>query len=75
MADINRACSATNCSTRIDERSLTAGGNHFLFNRWVAAVRAGTATKCQAHYLSQDIPTVYSAYINGAEPRRNREKA
>jgi hypothetical protein len=46
-----------------------------LFDRWVAAFRAGTTTKCLAHYLDTDIPTVYRAYFNGAEPRRNREKS
>jgi hypothetical protein len=75
MADVNRACSVSKCPDRIDERSLTAGGNHFLVTRWVAAVRAGTCTKCLPHYLDTDIPTVYSAFIKGADHRGNREKS
>lgn len=75
MADINRACSVTNCTTRVDERALTAGGNHFLFNSWVTAVRAGTTTKCLPHYLDTDIPTVAAAVARGhRSPGDNREK-
>lgn len=73
MADVNFGCTVTNCRTRVDERALTAGGNQFLFKRWVAAVRAGTTTKCLAHYLDTDIPTVYSAFIKGNRERHNRE--
>lgn len=73
MADINKTCTVSKCTTQIDERALTAGGNHFLFNQWVAAVRAGTTTKCHAHYLDIDVPSAYSAYIKGVS-RRNREQ-
>jgi hypothetical protein len=74
MASVNAVCTVSKCQTAINEHALTAGGNIFLFDRWVAAFRAGTTTKCLAHYLDTDIPTVYRAYFNGAEPRRNREK-
>lgn len=74
MADILKVCSVSKCTTVIDERALTAGGLHYLFDRWVAAVRSGATTKCHPHYLDTDIPTVYADYIKGARPRRNREK-
>lgn len=75
MADVNAVCTVSKCTTGIDERALTNGGNHYLFKRWAAAFRAGTTTKCQAHYLDTDIPTVYSTYIKGDAHRGNREQA
>lgn len=74
-AFINAYCTVSKCTTLINEHALTAGGNHFLFNLWSAAYRAGTTTKCQAHYLDTDVPSVYAAYIKGAEHRGNRERA
>ena len=74
MADINKACSVTNCQTRVDERSLAAAGLHFLNTAWIAAVRAGTTSKCLPHYLDTDAATAYKAYFAGASPRRNREQ-
>lgn len=73
MAAISFTCSVSKCPTRVDESALTAGGNHFLFNKWVTAVRAGTTTKCHPHYLDTDIPATYSAYIKGDGHRGNRE--
>ncbi len=75
MAVDPRTCTVSKCQTIIDERALTAGGDHFLFNQWVTAYRAATTTKCQAHYLDTDIPTVYAAYVKGSQSRGNREKA
>ncbi len=74
MPVILKVCSVSKCTTIIDERALTSGGLHYLFDRWVTAVRAGTTTKCLAHYLDTDIPSVYADYFKGAKPRRNREK-
>lgn len=73
MADINKACTVTNCLTRVDERALSAVGLHFLTTLWVNAVRAGTTSKCLPHYLDTDIPTTYAAYIKGSQHRGNRE--
>ena len=73
MADINKACSVTNCPTRVDERALAAAGLHFLNTAWVAAVRAGTTSKCLPHYLDTDAPTVYAAYFKGDRHRGNRD--
>lgn len=72
MANINKVCTVSKCVTVIDERSLSAGGLHYLNTLWVNAVRAGTTTKCLSHYLDVDIPTTYKAYIGGPS-RRNRE--
>lgn len=72
-AGIDRRCSVTNCPTRITEVEMTNAGLHYLNTLWVAAVRAGTTTKCLAHYLDTDIPTTYSAYIKGDSHRGNRE--
>lgn len=72
MAVSPSVCTVSKCTTVIDERALTAGGIHFLHDRWVAAFRAGTTTKCHAHYLDTDIPTLYAAYIKDTS-RRNRE--
>lgn len=75
MVDVNKACTVTNCLTRVDERALTAAGLNFLNTAWVAAVRAGTTSKCLPHYLDTDVPSTYSAYIKGAGHRGNRELA
>lgn len=74
MAVPPKTCTVAKCLTMIDELALTNGGNHFLFNAWVAAYRAGTTTKCQAHYLDTDAPAVYAAYIKGDRHRGNREQ-
>lgn len=74
MADVNFGCTVSKCTTRIDERHLTAGGLHYLNDAWVRAVRAGTTTKCQNHYYDTDNPTAYSAYFKGSRERQNREK-
>lgn len=74
-AIINRACSTTNCTNRIDERSMTGAGLHFLTSAWLAAVAAGTTTKCLPCYLTVDVPTVYAAYVKGDGHRGNRDKA
>lgn len=75
MANVNFTCTVSRCTTQVDERALSAVGPLFLNDRWVAAVRAGTTTKCLPHYLDTDIPTVYKSYFAGAEPRRNRERS
>lgn len=75
MADVNRACSTTNCTNRVDERALSAAGLHYLTTAWIIAVRAGTSTKCLPCYLTVDAAAAYSAYIKGAAPRGNRDKA
>ena len=75
MANVNAVCTTTNCRTVIDELALLNGGEHFLYKRWVAAYRAATTTKCQAHYLDTDIPTVYGTYFKGDAHRGNRERA
>lgn len=75
MADINKACTVTNCLTRVDERALSAAGGIFLNDLWIAAVRAGTTSKCLPHYLDTDIASTYAAYIKGSGHRGNREKA
>ena len=72
MADVNFGCTVSKCTTRVDERALTAGGNHYLFNTWVRAVRAGTTTKCQNHYFDTDNPTAFASFIKGPI-RRERE--
>lgn len=73
MANVNAVCTVSKCQTVVNEHALTAGGNHFLFNRWVTAFRAGTTTKCLPHYLDTDIPTVYQSYFRDVS-RRNRER-
>jgi hypothetical protein len=73
MADINKACSVSKCTTRVDELSLAAAGLLYLNTLWVNAVRAGTTSKCLAHYLDTDIPTTYAAYIKGSGHRGNRD--
>jgi hypothetical protein len=75
MADVNFGCTVSKCTTRVDERFLSAGGNHFLVNAWVTAVRAGTTTKCYPHYLDTDAAAIYLAYFRGAGHRGNREKS
>lgn len=74
MAAINKACSVTNCPTRVTEESLASAGLHYLNTLWVNAVRAGTTSKCLPHYLDTDIPTTYAAYIKGASHRGNRDQ-
>jgi len=72
MADINKACSVAKCPTRVDERALSAAGLLYINTQWIAAVRAGTTSKCLPHYLDLDAPAAYAAYIKGTS-RRNRE--
>lgn len=71
---INMTCTVSKCTNRIDEHALSAAGLHFINTLWVAAVRAGTTTKCLPHYEDTDIPTTVAAY-NGSPVKRNRDKA
>lgn len=73
MADVNFLCTTSKCLTRVDERALTAGGNHFLHKRWVAAVRAGACTTCEAHYHDAN-SAQYQSYAKDVS-RRNRESS
>ena len=75
MADINKACTVTNCQTRVDERALSAAGGIYLNDQWVAAVRAGPTSKCLPHYLDTDAPAAYAAFFKGSAHRGNREKS
>jgi hypothetical protein len=63
-------CTATNCTTRVSEETLTQGGIHFLSDAWVKAVRAGSTTLCQAHYHGSTGVAAYKAYF-GAPNRRS----
>ncbi len=67
-------CTVSKCTTPVTELQLQSAGLNFLTTQWVAAVRAGTTTKCLAHYLDTDIPTTYQAFIKSDQHRGNREK-
>jgi hypothetical protein len=75
MAIASSFCTVSKCTTPVTEDTLQSAGLHFLNTRWINAVRAGTTTKCLAHYLDTDIPSVYAAYIKGPDHRGNRDKA
>jgi hypothetical protein len=74
IPSVGTTCTVSKCTSIVDANSVSAAGDIFLTRRWIAALVAGTTTKCLPHYLDTDIPTVYAAYIKGDGHRGNRER-